>query len=375
MLILGILLVFLLPLLSVGISYIFDFIISRIFNRTKIASLLKSVTITIIFIVIMVLLYMVTSTYGIVEVNNLDAYFASRPITNLFMQFIFTPNILNVLGVIGLIVLPFVLGVVLYSINYGKSFISYSAKNNNLKFGCGKSSFKMLLKKELFNYGTTTAYIINTIISPLIVIVGAVLLCYVGLEQVSSILTMFMPFEYFPGILAIAASLALSMSVISASTISLEGKNIWLLKSSPINNNELFSAKACLHIVILEPAVIIASLLLLIFFKLSLLQFLIIFLLPTLCVIITAFLGVLINLWLPLLDYDNETKVIKQSLAVTLTMLFSALLALIPLAIYLLFSTLSLINLFLISLGVYVLLLIIVLAVLYTKGKTLFKKL
>lgn len=130
---LGTLFVLLCPLLSVGISYICNFAVSRLFNKIKFDGLLKSFAIMLLFVAIMALLLLKTCTYGTVDYANLDAYFADRPITNTVLNSLFAPSAANVLVVILGTTLPFILGLYLYSINFGKTFTSYAAKSKALK--------------------------------------------------------------------------------------------------------------------------------------------------------------------------------------------------------------------------------------------------
>ena len=54
--------------------------------------------------------------------------------------------------------------------------------------------------------------------------------------------------------------------------------------------------------------------------------------------------------------FEDEVKVIKQSMSVLLSMVFGIIIAIIPFGIYKLFSTLSINAIFAISAGIYLLL-------------------
>lgn len=374
-LILGILYMFLLPLLSVGISYICNFVISRLYNRLKLGNLLKSFTLILLFVLVMALMLTKTFTYGNIDITNLDAYFADRPICNIILQYLFSPNIWNILFVVCGTVLPFVLGLVLYSLNYGKTFSRYSSNSKILKFGDGKSALKMLYKKELYSYASTPAYIINTIIGAICILVISVFICTLGYDGICSYLGFPIQKSYLVFILVMAYGFMLATAPISASSISLEGKNIWLLKSSPINEKTLFMSKVLVHLSILEPCVLAGGIMLCISLKLSFLASLTVFVVPTLINLILAFVGILINLWQPKLDFEDESKVVKQSLSVLLTMVLGMVLSFLPYIISLLFKTLSYGNLIIASCVIYIILLICIISCLFTWGVKKFKKL
>lgn len=162
---------------------------------------------------------------------------------------------------------------------------------------------------------------------------------------------------------------------ISASSISLEGKRIWLLKSSPINERKLFTSKICVHLSIVQPCIVIGATLVTAFLGLSFLQALALFVLPTLVNLLLAFCGLLINLWQPVLEWDNETKVVKQSLAVLLTMLFGLALTVAPYGIYKLCATLPLYLTLVITVALYLVVLTFIVLLLFTRGVKMFRKL
>lgn len=374
LLIFGLIYLFIAPLVSVGISYIFDFIVARLFNRIKFGNLLKTFFLLLIFISVLGFMLAKTFTYGTADQLNLNAYFADRPISNYFLNFLFYPNIQNVLVVLSCTILPFILGVILYTIDYGKTFASYSSKNKTLKFENGKNTLKMFYKKELYSYVSTPAYIINTIIGGVVILVVSIFVCTLGKNGLNNYLGVEIPNILLSGIFALIFCCMLASAPISASSISLEGKNIWLLKSCPINEKTLFLSKILTHLTILEPFIIISSLLLTIFVKFSFVEFLIIISLPTMQNLILASGGLLMNLWFPMLDFDNETKVVKQSLSVLLTMVFGILIALLPLGVYYIFKFLSINYIVCISLGIYGIILSTILTVLFTKGIKVFRK-
>ena len=108
---------------------------------------------------------------------------------------------------------------------------------------------------------------------------------------------------------------------------------MWILKSIPIKESKILTAKAIFPILLIEPIVILASILFLIVYKLTFMQFLAILTIPSLFVIITAYGGIVLNMWLPNFDWDEETKVIKQSLSVFLAMVMGLVFAVIPLVL------------------------------------------
>lgn len=370
---LGIAFLFLIPFVSVSISYLFDFFISRLFNRMRLGGLFKSFVLVFVFVLIMVLMMFKTFTYGTADFVNLDAYFADRPVSNLVLQFMFSPNIVNILVVVLVPVLSFVLAVSFYAFDFGKTFVSYSSSKPDLKFSNGNNTLSMLYKKELYSYGTTPAYIINTIIGPIMILAFGVFLSTVGYDGVCNYFGAGLDKNVLAGIFAILFSVMCATAPISACSISLEGKNMWILKSSPINEKQLFLSKILVHFSIVEPCILISAGVLSIFMGFNLLQFAIVFVCPTLLNLIICSLGIFLNLLFPKFDFDNPTKVVKQSLSVLLCMVFGILLSAVGFGIYKLFPALSIGMIFAILTAIYVSIFTVLLIVVFTKGVKLFR--
>ena len=371
----GTILTLLLPLLSIAISNILGYIVSKLFNKFRSANLYKSLISVFAFIMVYGLLLVKTSSYGLVEVASLEAFFSDRPVTYLLLKFILKPNALRVLLVLALTIIPFMIGMIFYGINFGKSSVGYHTNNTVCKFGTGKTVFGSMLKKEIYTYTTTTAYIINTIIGPILMLALSILIVISKDNGGIALLFGVMPENLIPGLMAMVFGFCVALTTISACSISLEGNSLWVLKSTPVNEKMLFLAKATLQLIIILPFVIASSVVIGVSMRLAILDWVIMMTIPTLLCVLFAFAGVLINLWLPLLEWEDETKVVKQSMAVLVAMLTGMAVAFIPLGVFKLFTSLSIINMFLICVGVYLLLIALVCTILFTWGVKQFRKL
>jgi len=191
-----------------------------------------------------------------------------------------------------------------------------------------------LLKKELLRYSSSPVYILNSSL-------GVVLILFFA---VSLIIYRDLPYMFekeLPGLapylnpVFVALICFLSSTVfISAPSVSLEGKSLWILQSFPVDGGDVLISKAKLHMVICLPAVFLASLACIVITKLSLFQILLTILLPAVFTILCALLGVVINLRFPKFDWINETIVIKQSLSSGISMLVFMAASAIPALIY-----------------------------------------
>ncbi|MDD2505473.1 MAG: hypothetical protein PHF21_04325 [Bacilli bacterium] len=154
------------------------------------------------------------------------------------------------------------------------------------------------------------------------------------------------------------------------SSISLEGKNIWILKHIPVSIKEIFFAKIMVNLTILIPTILISSFALIYLLKLPFISIFALIIIPSIFALFIAGVGLLINLTYPVLNWVNEIKVIKQSMAAFLSLIVGGSVSFIPLILINKFN----INIWIIG-GLYLIITILVYKVLFTKGKNLFYKL
>ncbi len=373
--ILGLVAVLVLPLFSVGLSYIVDFVITRLFNKFKSASILKSIFTTIIYVTIIVLMLIKTMSYGTLT-GSLDAYFADRPVSNLIMTFVLRGGFLPIASMLAFTILPFLLGVILFSFSFGKHIMQYSAKDQALKFSASASSFGSIIKKEFKTYFSIPSYLINTIIGPIMILGFGVVVSIMGENAVSELFGMggALPWDVISGMIGLVFCFSASLTLISCSSLSLEGKNLWILTSTPVNERALFMAKVLPNIIMVSPVILVSSLILTLTFSLSILQFCFICLVPILLNFALSFLGLIINIWLPKFDWVDEIQVVKQSMATLLCMVLGLVMTLIPVGLLLIFD-LAITWIAIISAVVYALVLIFSIIFLFSKGVKMFRKL
>lgn len=204
-------------------------------------------------------------------------------------------------------------------------------KEQPLKVGSVKLA---LLKKELRRFASSPMYILNASLGAVFTLAFAVaMIIYRGIPDFIV--------EDFPQIVEYANPLIITMlcfltstNFISAPSISLEGKNLWILQSFPVDGGDVLLAKAKMHMVVCLPPVFLASLSCIFTIKLSFAQILLTLLLPALVTVFCALFGVVINLHFPKFDWVNETVVVKQSMSSGIAMLASMAVIAVPAILY-----------------------------------------
>jgi len=372
-LIFGFVVIIFLPLLSVGISQIMDYIVVKLFNRMKFGTVLKSLIPTLLLILLMVLLTIKTSGYGNVEYASMEEYFKDRWLSNQILTFIFDQTLVSILTFVGIILIPITIGIILNVNIYGKNFGVYVNTNRNIKLKKAQAPFRHLFKKELKLYFTTPAYLVNTIIGPIGIVAISIFLVISGTDSLQKLLQVSIPSSDLVYFIALVINLLIANTCISSVSISLESKNFWFLRSLPLATSQIFISKLLVPLIVVLPTTLIASALVGIMLH-SVTLALLVFGVTSLYLILTDILGLIINLWHPKLNWENEVQVVKQSLSVLLSMVFNFVIAVIPIAIALIFE-ISITLTALITIGLYVLLLICFTILLFTRGQRLFRNL
>ena len=200
-----------------------------------------------------------------------------------------------------------------------------------------------LLKRELLRLTSSATYMLNCGLSVpmLLIAVGAIIF------KRNDVLAMFDSFGIgnVKDILAccFVAVLCLlgSMALFTSPSVSLEGKTLWLIRSLPIASADILRAKLKMHLMIMIPTNLICGIALIIAYTPSLPVALMLMILPSLYSAWVANVGLMCNLFHPVLEWINEAQVVKQGMAVMLTMLFTTLPIFVLVAIGVVLSLIS----------------------------------
>ena len=183
-----------------------------------------------------------------------------------------------------------------------------------------------LLRKELGRFAANGMYILNAAMGSVLTIAAAVALI-IYRDEAMQLLSV-LPEGMGEGAVILALCFLNATDVISAPSISLESKTLWLLKSLPVPAGRILMAKVNLHLVIALPPTLIASVCCCAALPFPPAGAAMVVLIPALTCVFGALLGVAVNLRYPKFDYINETAVIKNSMSVIVTLFGSwALLA------------------------------------------------
>ncbi|BCJ95625.1 hypothetical protein acsn021_31940 [Anaerocolumna cellulosilytica] len=189
---------------------------------------------------------------------------------------------------------------------------------------------KALYRKELKRYLSSNLYVLNTAMGIVMLTIGAVVALFAGERKLAQILEIPEMADMLGALAPVFVSGCIATCYITACSISLEGKNLWILKKAPISPMSIFSSKIAVSLTITLPAVILDGILIAIGFRLNIGETILVLLMPACYTVFIAAAGLIINLHLPNFNWTTEVSAIKQSGAALTAAFFGLITAVIP---------------------------------------------
>lgn len=183
-----------------------------------------------------------------------------------------------------------------------------------------KSADFALLGKELQRFLSSPNYILNCGLGILILIGAGVLVLIKGSWLLSGITNIFGSDNFVCVIASALICLIASMNDMSAPSISLEGKNIWIAQSLPVTSWQAIKAKRNCHLLLTCVPTLICSICAVIALKPTVLGAAMMVVMPLVFVLLFSVIGLALNLKYPNLKWTNEITPIKQSMSVFVSM-------------------------------------------------------
>lgn len=183
-----------------------------------------------------------------------------------------------------------------------------------------KGIFAALLGKEFGRFTSSPNYMLNCGLSTLLLPIGAVLLLIKGVWLKTLLWDVFGDMEFAGVLLTAAICMLASMNDMTAPSISLEGKSLWLAQSLPVTAWQVLQAKLSVQLLLTGIPVLLCGICAVIVMQPSPVTGIFMVLFPLLYVVLTAGFGLFINLKRPDLNWTNEIAPIKQSLGVMLAL-------------------------------------------------------
>jgi ABC-2 type transport system permease protein len=221
-------------------------------------------------------------------------------------------------------IILFIIFVYFLSLNFKKIIAKLSenrAKSNyKMKKLYSSSISKTLYNKEIKRYLSSPIYVFNTSFGVIMFIIAAIASIFFDKDQILKILEVNGDMGMFP-LLAAGVAFIVFMSNTTAASISLEGRNFWVIKSLPVNPMQVIKSKILVNLTITIPFGIISLVIMHFAGVIKLFELMMLIIVLIISALTSALFGIIVNLKFPKMDAINDVVVVKQSMSVMVTIL------------------------------------------------------
>ncbi|MGN0812276.1 MAG: hypothetical protein ACI4MQ_02050 [Candidatus Coproplasma sp.] len=315
------------PLFTLTLCCLLGFVVAFIASRVKHSNII-TVVLSILLLVAYFLLYSQMDTVlkammenGAQAASGIKAYayplyLVGRSAEGDWLGWLVTFAICTVLfGLLYLLLSKTYLGIITRKDAASKAVYKQSMVKS-------RSVWRSLIGKESKRFFRSTAYLLNCGMGIILLLLAAVWFIAMGgslfnnlAASAPDIMSIIAP------MICIGICMISSMDGITAPSVSLEGKSISILQSLPVESYKPLYAKVIFHVIFNTPMAIICGIVAAIMLNASVLGYFAFILMPVATNVLFGALGIIFNLKKPMLDWDNETVVIKQSISVLFLML------------------------------------------------------
>lgn len=238
-------------------------------------------------------------------------------------------------------IVPFALVYLLLS----RSFIrivttKVGAKRTEYKGGALKESSVVwsLTKKDMTRFFNSSTYMLNCGLGLAFSLILGISTLVSGNSLLDFLLKSYARMEdpgaLTPYLMPVVLGVMAALAYICAPSISVEGKNFWILDSLPLKVKDILKSKMLFHLMIAVPFSLASSLLVVIGIPMTAMQAVILFLFPLLAHVFCAAVSIVTGLYTARLDFPSEAKAVKSSACSMPPMLLTAAVSLAPSILY-----------------------------------------
>ena len=365
-----------LPLIPIILASIVAFILNIMSSKFRFSKIIYSIGMIGVIIVIFIgsLKAQDFMSYLMMNASSIENIFEKAYIPSAwFASSLINGNVGDLLKFIAISIVPFILFVFIFSrsfkkinSNLGESYQKSNYKISKLK---QKGMYQTLLNKEFKRYFASTSYVFNTLGITAMLVIMSVVSVFSGDEVLGMIS------KGAGRVIVLAVAAMFGMASTTPSSISIEGKNLWILKSLPIDIKDIFKAKVSMSLILSIPAIVISSLIISFGLSLSIIDTIFIIVFASVYNVFMAISGLFINILYPKFDWKQEIQAVKNTISVTITIFLSIIPVGIGFGVYKLLPSVNIIMFMIISLVIESILVALVVRILNTKGQEYFKKL
>ncbi len=321
---------FLIPLVPIVLATILGSLVMKISSRFRRSNVL-SLALSVIVCVAVVAVSMnprIYENFGDIGAAMMNQVYGLYPLAQMYVDAVCGGNVLSFLGFAAVSLALFVLfcaalGRWFQQINSALS-ARYAGGSFKMTALRQSSPFQALFRKELRRYLSSSIYVLNTAIGLVLALVLSVALLFFDPGQIEQMMEMPGFSRVICQALPLAVGFLVGMSSPTGSSLSLEGKSLWILQSAPVPARMILAAKMAVGLVFSLPTVAVSGVLMAVALKPQPLDALFLFLTPAAFAVFSAVWGMVANLHFPNFNWTSEVTVVKQSVA-TMTAVFGSM--------------------------------------------------
>lgn len=193
-----------------------------------------------------------------------------------------------------------------------KLFSSFAKHDYGMRQLKKDSLLVCLWKREFRRYFSSGVYMSNTIMGPILGTVLSAALFFMGIDRLTQALPL--PVD-IPGLIPFLVAGIFCMMTASSVSVSMEGKSWWIIKTLPISTKAILDAKLLMNLALMLPFYLVSEVFLVLALKPGLPELVRLLAIPAVFMVFSCVYGISVNLKLPVLDWESETSVVKQSAA------------------------------------------------------------
>ncbi len=175
-----------------------------------------------------------------------------------------------------------------------------------------RTLLKALWLREAKRFFSSSIYVTNTIVGPILGLFMAVSVAFAGIENIEQ--SLMLPIDLSGFLPFIFSGVSCTMTT-TACSISMEGRQFWAIKSLPIPAKVWLDSKIALNLCLMAPFYVLSIAVFSISLRPDLLDLIWLIFIPGACILFCVVLGITLNLKFHSFDWDKEELPVKQSLS------------------------------------------------------------
>ena len=167
-----------------------------------------------------------------------------------------------------------------------------------------------LIIRDARRYLASSVYMVNTLMGPILGVIGSVALLFVDIQKVMGNIPVHINIQQA---IAFFVSGIFCMMNATSTSVSMEGKEWWILKSLPLPSKMILDSKLCFNLLLIAPFFFVSQVFLGIVLKGEVIEILWSVAIMLLFILCSCVGGLTANLKFPKMEWDSEVVVVKQS--------------------------------------------------------------